>query len=505
MQSPTFVLGDWRSAGMVPYNSCNMSAVYTLSNTTPEWYRAVTGLCRSGEPSPVRVTANGEVVVSKDSALKVESFSPEDGELHILVEGGIRGVILTPSADKANECDLRLNVMASVSDWALAFRILRAAIEGGVSVAAADGQRSISASEVIEDAALAQHSAKWTADQAAIAVQLDRAAENPEREVESHSAMLPLMGRAVMVNRQELNLPAGDLEALLVDRAQRYATAYEASLMSFPAHKGLKGAKGKTGQPVYFANFPHFPTLIPRQVQALTLHGASGSVIETFVPLSTFLQHLGDQVEQAGEYLYVSAIDFSSIPEVVAEFASMQGAVDAPTASRAVSPNVRQMIFSRQTTGDEVSDDPNLTAKDWEFLKEIPTLLFLVVAGADGSITKAGRDAFSNILDRLSKDGAKHGETMQRMVELSREDVTGTLQKLMGTVTHPGQYADAISRLRVLVDRKLPESEARKLKVGCVGLAKKIALSSGRMFGAKVTPAEKAAVNLVQQALGVTG
>ena len=494
---------------MVPDDPDNMSAVYTLSNTTTEWHKAVTELCRSVEdgerPAPLRVTANGEVVVSNDRPLKTECFSADDGELHILVDGGIRGVIVTPSSEKGDECTLRLNVMASAADWSLAFGILRAAIANGVAVTAADTQQSLHAADVTNEAALAQQSAAWVANQAAIAVQLDQAAENPEREVESHSAMLPLMGRAIMISREELNLSAGELESLLVDRARRYATAYEASLMNFPAPKGLKGAKGKTGQPVYLANFPHFPTLIPRQVQALTLHGESGNVIDAFVPLSTFLEHLGDQVEQAGEFLYVPAVDFAALPEVVAEFAKAQGSVDAPSENRAISANVRQMIFSRQTTGEEVSDDPELTAKDWEFLNTIPTLIFMLVGGSDGSITKTMRDGFSTILDRLSKEEAKHGETMQRMIEHSREDMAGTLQKLMSSVTHPRQYVETVSRLKVLVDRKLPEPEAKKLKAACVGLSKKVALSSGRMFGAKVTPGEKAAVHLVQQALGVTG
>ena len=494
---------------MVPDDPDNMSAVYTLSNTTTEWHKAVTELCRSvedgGHPAPLRVTVDGEVVVSKDCALKTECFSPDDGELHILVDGGIRGVIITPSSEKSGECTLRLNVMASAADWSLAFAILRAALNNGGTVTAADTQQSLHTVDATNEAALAHQSAAWAANQVAIAGQLDQAAENPEREVESHSAMLPLMGRAIMISREELNLSAGELESLLVDRARRYATAYEASLMNFPAPKGLKGAKGKTGQPIYFANFPHFPTLVPRQVQALTLHGESGNVIDAFVPLSTFLEHLGDKVEQAGEFLYLPAVDFAAIPDVVAEFVKVQGSVDAPSGNREISANVRQMIFSRQNTGEEVADDPELTAKDWEFLNTIPTLIFLFVGGADGSITKAMRDGFSTILDRLAKEEAKHGETMQRMIEHSREDMAGTLQKLMSSVTHPRQYAETISRLKVLVDRKLPESEAKKLKMACVGLSKKIVLSSGRMFGAKVTPGEKAAVNVVQQALGVTG
>ena len=145
-----------------------------------------------------------------------------------------------------------------------------------------------------------------------------------------------------------------------------------------------------------------------------------------------------------------------------------------------------------------------MIAKDWDFMKTIPTMLFLFVGGADGSITRDKRIAFKHLLERMSRGGARHGETMQQIIELAQDDIDGTLQQLTGTITHPRFYPETLGKLRVLLERKLPEAESKKVKAGCVELAKKIALLSGRMPGAKVTPEVKSAVNLVQQALGVS-
>lgn len=486
-----------------------MSAAYTLTNPSEAWYAAVTALCRGTEidESPVlRVTANNEVVATRKRPLQKESLSIEDGEICILGDGGIRGVVLAPASDPGESptLTLHLHVLSSSADWQLGFRILRDAVSQSITVTAADNERPLTADDLTESQASALQSAAWEQDQRDIAEKLNHFSENPEEGVDSHSAMLPLLGLALMVTAEELKLSAEALASLLVDRAHRYATAYQASLMSFPAPKGIKPAKkGQPVPPIYLANFPHFATLIPKQVQALTLQGESGNVIDAFIPLSTFLEHFEEQIEDAGDFHFVPAIDFDSVPDIVAEFKKVQGSIDAPSEKREVSSYVRQMIFSQKTTGEEAPDEPQLTPADWEFLKIVPTLLFLFVGGADGAITKSKRDAFKHSLDRLTRDSAKHGETMQRMIECTQEDFSGILQRLTNTITHPRFYSETLGKLRVILDQKLPADESAKVKTACAALAKKVALSSGRMVGAKVTAEEKAAVNLVRQSLGV--
>ncbi|MGK0186743.1 MAG: hypothetical protein ACI9R3_002526 [Verrucomicrobiales bacterium] len=487
-----------------------MSAAFSLTNTSDEWYEALTALCHAtngddeNDAQPMlRVTANSEVIATQNRPLQKERFTPEDGEICLLAAGGIRGVVLTPTSDKDGQCEMHLHVLASAADWALGFRILRDAPSHGATVTALATGEVLTAEKLTQEHAQQQQAAAWEQDQRNIAEQLDHFEANPDDEVDSHSAMLPLLGLALMVSSEELALPAEQLATLLVDRAHRYATAYQASLMSFPAPGRIKGPKGKPAPPVYLANFPHFATLIPKQVQALTFQGEAGSVVDAFVPLSTFLEHFPDQVEDAGEFHYVPAIDFSTVPDIVADFKKVQGSVDAPSAQRKISAQVRQMIFTQKTTGEDSLDAPVLTPLDWEFLNAIPSLLFLFVGGADGSITKEKRTAFARIIERLSHDDDKHGETMQRMIVHTQDEFANTLKRLTNTITHPKFYAESLGKLRVVLDHKLPAEEASKVKTACAALAKKIALSSGRMFGAKVAQEEKAAVNLVQQSLGV--
>lgn len=484
---------------MVPASTAAfMNDTFTLAGTASDWYGALTDHFRSKAAaggSLLRLTTHGDVVTSPESTLVKRRLGPEDGVIHVLAEGGTRGVILTPQDDPADECQLQLNVLSSAADWATAHELMRMAIDLGMAVRDASGA-ALTIADVTEACARDRQEQAWSDQQAAVAAQLDQAGETAAADVHTHTAVLPLMGRQLTITREELALPPRELEALLADRARRFAVAYEASLMSFP---------GADGTPVYLSNFPHFATLIPKAAQALTLHGETGQIVDSFVPLSIFLGLLGNRIEDAGEFHFVPDVDFAGEPGLVVALQEHQGKLDAPAGGRMVSPNVRQMIFTRRTTGDE-SDSVELTHGDRVFLQSVPAMILLLVGGADGSLNQRKIDAFIRALARMTRQLGSQADD-ETFVDEVFSGAAGNLRETLGALTRaissPGFYADNLGKLRVLVDRKLPEQEAVRLKKAIVELAKMTAVSSGRMFGAKVSPEEKAAVNLVRQALGV--
>ncbi len=262
------------------------------------------------------------------------------------------------------------------------------------------------------------------------------------------------------------------LEAILVERMNRYSTAYVATLMI---------ERGGTEERI-LSNYGQIPSLIHERARFIATQGEGGAVIEELIPADHFYATLGPRVEPLGEWTYVPAIDFSAEPELVETLRGRTGMQGIPKPSIVTQPTQQ-----------------GFTDEEWDLLGRAPCLVFILVAAADGGIDRKEIASFGSILQKQD-DGLS--PVFSRILDYTRNN----LEAILEAITKSALAApECLLRIGLLLkSERISRQEALMVAVRLCELGKAIASASGGGlfgFGSKISKQEAQALSFLEQLL----
>ena len=467
-----------------------MSAVYSIVGKADAWLPVVKGLL-----------AQGGEWQAKMVYCDAEESSPEDiqgsTEFQCFVEASVRGVAVNPADGRH---DVRLNLFASTADVAFAFRVMREALKAGAAVACESGEM-MTPETLSDEGAAATQREQW---QAGLGAMRDAVASS-----DNDAAYLPVVGRQLPVTSADLALGTADLEAELGERTARYLTAYPASVFT---------QQHESGEEIDLSNFPGFPTLIPKAVQAISFQGEGGKLIEPWVPAGAFFMSIGGRLEDAGDCWYVPEIDLRAEAELLEALRATAGSFDPKPDSKVGAGSVpagmqvdAHVSNSPASSGDG-GGEGTFTPEECDMLRRVSVIVLMLVAGADGKVDKKELRAFAGILSGTANlppdtELPVGMEVLFLAFSLTASALESTIDEVFnhsgGAVAHLAE----LTRIGQLLDTKLTPEAAAGAKMGLFGLGESIAEASGGFlgFGSKVSKEERASLDLIAATLGISG
>jgi hypothetical protein len=378
-----------------------------------------------------------------------EGVDREDLWLH--PAGGIRGVTVRQSN---GEVELSLPLGSSLTDFGLAWELMRMGVRHGASPSDEERDHLTMADDEIRQITHTQSKFYWSM----LTQQLDG------------QLTLPVGGfLGLPVTRADASDGHETLERKLVERMNRYSEAFVATLMRMT----------KDGESSLFSNYAHIPSLINAEVEYIGTHGDGGNICDEPVPAGHFYSVVGERAEKLGDWIYVPAIDFASEPELVAalnSFRSEKSSIPKPT----------------------LPSENGLTGEDWAKLAKAPCLVFLLVAAADGGIDKKEVAAFGSILQRHA---AIPSPIFSRILQITQANFESFITEIASGETPVAQHLMEIGWL--LQSGRLPKEEAITVGKHLCALGEMIASSSGGFlgFGPKISKKEAEVLKFLEALL----
>ena len=354
----------------------------------------------------------------------LEEDLTDRGQIWLHPWDGIRGVFVNLDGSGTG---LVLPAGSSRADFRLAGELVRLALKHGASAV----DENDVALRGTEDEVVATHTRQAEFFHAILKAE-DRAGE-------FRFPVGPLM---ILLLPGDADGDWADLELKLVERMNRYGTAFLASRMQFRTG----------GETRIAAAYPQIPTLMAADTQVVFLGGEGFEAGKTMVPVESFLAVFGEGVERLGDMIYV--------PPATPDMMLPLLALNIPLGQPATPP----------------PGVPGLSDEDWHTLAKAPCLVFLLIASADGEIDKKELVSFAKTLDGYGKGGSPVIAQIKTRV---RADFPGLIDELKD-----GNFGVELMAVAALLHSgKFPDADSRELARFLYGLGEAVASASGGFFG----------------------
>jgi hypothetical protein len=216
----------------------------------------------------------------------------------VLFPGSIRG--FTVNLDSDTTARVRLNSLASRSDWKVAFGVMKQAVDQGGGTLNKEGEPVDTANLLPEHA-----ETECMADFAFALGSL-------RSSMEEGSAALPIAHFSCRISPGDLAGAKADdpesllaVEARLQDKVSDYVCAFTASVITATLDD----------KEVKICNYHHEPTLFHKEVDYVSMHGTSRDV-EGLVPREKVEEILVAYLQDAGDFWYLPTINFGGKAEL---------------------------------------------------------------------------------------------------------------------------------------------------------------------------------------------
>ena len=351
------------------------------------------------------------------------------GEFWLHPKGGVRGVTVRRQDGKV---EFSLPVGSSKADFGLAWELMKLGLAHGAE--ASDEEGAVLAGT---DGEFAEITDKVTQFHWAVLAE----------SCKEGSATLKVGGFLdLVVSGADAQLGRDGLEHLLEERMNRYCESMIANPMT------LKNPHDGHGIRLYV--YSQIPTLINADAQKIALSG-EGMADFKMIDAGHFFSVLGDRVENLGQFKFVPPIDFQAEPSVF-----------------------EALLEDSSPVPEKTNFSAEMTADDWASLAKAPCMVFLMVAGADGSIDQKEMAVFGKILGHHHKIPIS---IVQKVLGITQNNIQGLIEELTQSGRPPVMELMYVSAL--LRSGKLSEQDARNFGEFLYALGEAVASASGGFLG----------------------
>lgn len=374
----------------------------------------------------------------------------------VLPEGGIRGVNFGPSDDGI---EISLNTFASPADFKFADQLLKFGADRGGTVQDEE-EKPVSPGNDLAD----YFQLHWDFGKSSIKGIMSR-------EEETKSVTLPITTFGVKVDEDDLELSESDLIGRIQGRVERYATSFHPGVMAVQID----------GKEAHFIVYSDRPTLIPKDIDGVTVVDNCESCQPVIISLESFLDAMGALAEEAGNSWFVGKVGYLEEPSLRSRFDGIP-----PLAGEA---------FEGRGGGEDVN------VGDMEILMKMPIYVFFFIAGADGKVDEKETRMFLGMLKNVEHAPSEVFRSITAQLVDQFEAVFADV------VEHdfPNLPA-AMATARNIIESAIEDPGEKQLYKYCLmTLGKEIASASGGFlgFGSKISKSERASLEALRDLLGV--